>query len=131
MAQHDYDIANGSGSTVRADINSVLGAIASSNSGATAPSVTFAYMFWADSATGIMKLRNGANTSWVSLFNTDGTTLDNSIGNADLRQSSGLSVIGRSANSTGDVADITAATDGHVLRLAGTTLGLRALLTMP
>jgi hypothetical protein len=51
-------------------------------------------------------------------------TIDaNAVTNGDLRQSAGLSVIGRSANTTGDVADITAATDGHVLRLSGTTLG--------
>ena len=47
----------------------------------------------------------------------------NGISNANLRQSAGLSVIGRSANSTGNVADITAASDGDVLRLNGTTLG--------
>lgn len=46
----------------------------------------------------------------------------NSITNAMLRQSAALSVIGRSANSTGDVADI-AGTDGQLLRVAGTTLG--------
>lgn len=60
----------------------------------------------------------GSGTSFVPL-----DVLDNGIGNAELRQSAGLSVIGRSANSTGNVADITAATDGHVLRLSGTTLG--------
>ncbi|MCB0541912.1 MAG: hypothetical protein KDC70_00255 [Saprospiraceae bacterium] len=47
----------------------------------------------------------------------------NGVADADLRQSAGLSVIGRSANTTGDVADITAGTDGHVLRRSGTTLG--------
>jgi len=40
-----------------------------------------------------------------------------------LRDSAALSVIGRSANSTGDPADIAAGTDGHVLRRAGTGLG--------
>lgn len=47
----------------------------------------------------------------------------NIITDAKLRQSAGLSVIGRATNTTGDVADITASTDGHVLRLSGTTLG--------
>lgn len=46
----------------------------------------------------------------------------NSITNAMLRQSAALSVIGRSANSVGDVADI-AGTDGQLLRVSGTTLG--------
>jgi len=47
----------------------------------------------------------------------------NKVTNAMLRQSAGLSVIGRSVNTTGNVADITAVTDGHILRLSGTTLG--------
>lgn len=37
--------------------------------------------------------------------------------------SSGLSVIGRSANSAGDFAEINAGTDGHVLRRSGTAVG--------
>lgn len=48
---------------------------------------------------------------------------------AKLRQSAGLSVIGRSANTTGNVADITAVTDGHVMRLSGTTLGFGTTAT--
>lgn len=44
------------------------------------------------------------------------------ISNSAFRQSAALSVVGRSANSTGDVADI-AGTDGQVLRVSGTTLG--------
>lgn len=46
----------------------------------------------------------------------------NSVGNSYIRQSAGLSVVGRSANTTGNVADITAGTDGHVLRRSGTSL---------
>lgn len=53
----------------------------------------------------------------------------NSIGNTYIRQSAGLSVIGRSANSTGNVADITAGTDGFVLRRSGTTLGFGTVAT--
>lgn len=48
---------------------------------------------------------------------------DNAITNPKLRDSAALSVIGRSANSTGDPADIAAGTDGHVLRRSGTSLG--------
>lgn len=52
----------------------------------------------------------------------------NAVGNADFRQSAGLSVVGRSANTTGDVADI-AGTDGQVLRVSGTTLGFGTVAT--
>ena len=48
MAQHDYDIANGTGAAVRADLNNVLDAIVSNNSGATSPGTTFAFQWWAD-----------------------------------------------------------------------------------
>ena len=54
---------------------------------------------------------------------------NNAISNAKIRQSAGLSVIGRSANTTGDVADLTAGTDGHVLRRSGTTLGFGEIST--
>lgn len=47
----------------------------------------------------------------------------NAVSNAKFRQSAGLSLIGRSANSTGDVADITAANDGEVMRRSGTAIG--------
>lgn len=62
------DIANGSGSAVRADINLALLALAGQNSGATAPATTFAYQFWADTTAGILKQRNAANSAWVSVF---------------------------------------------------------------
>jgi hypothetical protein len=47
----------------------------------------------------------------------------NGITDSLLRQSAGLSVIGRSANTSGNVADITAGTDAHVLRRSGTAVG--------
>lgn len=67
MAQHDYVIANASGAAVRADLNNALSAIVSNNSGASAPATTYAYMPWADTTTGLLKLRNAANTDWVTV----------------------------------------------------------------
>lgn len=55
-------------------------------------------------------------------------TVDNDVvTDAKLRNSAGVSVIGRSANSTGDPADIVASTDGDVLRRSGTTVGFGSL----
>lgn len=65
MSQHDYDLANQSGAAFRGDLNNVLGAIASLNSGASAPTTTFAYMLWADTTTGLLKQRNAANSAWI------------------------------------------------------------------
>lgn len=54
---------------------------------------------------------------------------DNAVSNAKIRDSAALSVIGRSANSTGDPADIAAGSDGHILRRSGTTLGFGTIAT--
>lgn len=57
-------------------------------------------------------------------------TIDaNAVSNAKFRQSAGLSLVGRSANTTGDVADITAANDGEVLRRSGTAIGFGTIAT--
>jgi len=72
MAQHDYVIDNSTGANVRADINNVLQAIATNNSGSDEPSTTFATQFFADTNAGIMKLRNTSNNGYVNLFTLAG-----------------------------------------------------------
>ena len=67
MAQHDYIIANQSGAAFRSDLNSGLAAIVSQNSGATLPSTTYAYQWWADTTTGLLKIRNAANNAWITV----------------------------------------------------------------
>jgi hypothetical protein len=54
---------------------------------------------------------------------------DNQVTDAKLRDSAALSVIGRSANSSGDPADIAAANDGEVLRRSGTVVGFGTVAT--
>lgn len=68
MSQHDYILDNQAGAQFRADLNNALAAVATTNSGATAPSTTYAYQLWADTATGLLKQRNAANNAWVTLF---------------------------------------------------------------
>ena len=53
--------------------------------------------------------------------------LDGAVTDAKLRDSAALSVIGRSANTTGDPADIAAASDHQVLRRSGTSIGFGAV----
>jgi len=67
MAQHDYVIANGTGAAVRSDLNNGLAAIISNNSGATEPTTMYAYQWWADTTTGLLKQRNAANSAWVTV----------------------------------------------------------------
>ena len=74
MSQNDMVIANANGATVRADINSALQALASSNGGATAPSTTYANQFWFDTTADILKIRDEANANWVNMASLVGTT---------------------------------------------------------
>ena len=72
MAQHDYIIANQSGAAFRSDLNNGLAAIVSQNSGAAQPSTTYAYQWWADTTTGLLKIRNAANNAWITMRQLDG-----------------------------------------------------------
>jgi len=67
MSQHDYVIADQDGSSFLADLNAMALALASLNSGATAPSPTYAYMLWPDTANDLLKQRNAANSDWVTI----------------------------------------------------------------
>jgi hypothetical protein len=67
MSQHDMDIANQGFVAFRADVNDALQALASNNSGATAPGTTYAYQWWADTTAGILKQRNAANSAWIPI----------------------------------------------------------------
>tara|TARA_A100001201_G_scaffold823_2_gene2184 strand:+ start:11 stop:1960 length:1950 start_codon:yes stop_codon:yes gene_type:complete len=82
MATHDYVIDNGTGSAVRADLNSLFKAILTNNSGTTDPSTVIssdagskAFSFWADtnSSPAVLKIRNAADDGWIELFQLDGT----------------------------------------------------------
>lgn len=80
MATHDYVIANGTGAAVRSDLNDALAAIVSQNSNSTEPATTYAYQWWADTTTGLLKIRNAANSAWVTI----GTLADTNLGLAAL-----------------------------------------------
>ena len=67
MSQHDYNIANGTGAAVRSDINLALTAIATANSGTSAPTTTYAYQLWADTTSGNLKIRNGGDSAWIEV----------------------------------------------------------------
>ena len=74
MPTHDYIISNGTGAAVRADINSALSAIVSLNSSASEPGTMYAYQLWADTGSNpsLLKIRNGANSGWITLRQLDG-----------------------------------------------------------
>jgi hypothetical protein len=65
MPQHDMIIANANFPTLRADVNDALAALVANSSGATAPATTYSYQWWADTTTGLLKIRNAANSAWL------------------------------------------------------------------
>ena len=75
MAQADGVVANASGAAVRADINDQLAAVFTNHSGATAPATTYAYQYFVDTSANEIKIRNGANSSFISLRGTDGQVI--------------------------------------------------------
>jgi hypothetical protein len=82
MSQHDFNIANGAGAVVRADLNAALEAIITNSSGATEPSTPYANMWWYDTSTATLKRRNNANDAWIIMgleaADIDGTLAANS-----------------------------------------------------
>lgn len=74
MSQHPFTIPNQLAPAARADINDALKALASTNSGATAPATTYANQFWYDTSTDLLKIRNEANSAWITLGAVDQTT---------------------------------------------------------
>ena len=71
MAQHDYNIANQTFPNTRTDLNNALSAIASTNSGTSAPSTTFANQIWYDTATNKLFMRNEDNDANIQLLELD------------------------------------------------------------
>lgn len=76
--------------------------------------------------TGITQL-TGDVTAGPGSGSQAATIAANAVTDAKFRQSAGLSLVGRSANTTGNVADITAASDGQIMRRSGTTIGFGSI----
>jgi len=88
MAQHDYNIANQSFPATRTDINNVLSAINSSNSGSSRPSGAVAGTIWLDTSGGVtahvLKFYDGGADITLATINTTANTVDFSDSASDL-----------------------------------------------
>ena len=73
MSQHDLSISNQTFPNTRTDLNNALQALGTLQSGATAPSTTYANMLWYDTTNKYVKMRNEADDAWISLFYVDQT----------------------------------------------------------
>ena len=128
MAQHDYVIDNQSFPATRSDLNSLFQAIASSNSGATAPSTTYANQLWYDTANNKLYIRNEDNDAWIELFVLDQTgdhlekigdtiTLDGS-GNCGIGLSDPDTPLEVQIGSSGNALKLSSSADGASVFLA-------------
>ena len=65
----DYIIANDTGANVRSDINAVLGAIQTLNSGSSDPSANVAFQLSVNTTSNLLKIRNAANNGYITIGN--------------------------------------------------------------
>lgn len=71
MSQHDFVIANQTANSARLDINAGLQALASNNSGNSAPATTYANMWWYETDSNLLKIRNENDSAWINVAYVD------------------------------------------------------------
>ncbi len=69
--QHDFDIGNANGSTVRSDLNDALEALVTLSAGSSEPADPYALQLWADTSANKLKIRNNANNAWIIVGDLD------------------------------------------------------------
>lgn len=127
MAQAtDYSLANQSGANFRTELNSILGAIQTLNSGSTAPSNLVAHMVFLDTSTtpATLKIRNAANDGFITL----GTAATN-FGLASLSGATFTSDI--TLNAQSDVRFADSDSSNYVALQAPATISSNYTLTLP
>jgi len=71
MSQSSHSVGNVSAPAFRTAMNASLQALASLNSGATAPATTYANMLWYDTLANILKMRSEADDAWINVAYVD------------------------------------------------------------
>ena len=131
MAQHDYNIANASFPTVRTDLNNVLSAINSTNSGSSRPSSAVAGTIWLDTSGAataqLLKMYDGAGDITLGTVNFTANTVDwsdssvtiadNSVTLAKMAAGTDGNII--SYDASGDPVAVATGSDGQVLTSTG------------
>lgn len=67
MTQTDGNVANQTFPSFRSDLNNILESLITKFAGASAPSTTFANMWWIDTTNSLIKIRDNANTAWITV----------------------------------------------------------------
>ena len=73
MSQHDFQIDSQTASVVRNNIQDAFQALASSNSGTAEPATTYANQIWYDTTNNLLKIRNEADSAWITVGEVDQT----------------------------------------------------------
>lgn len=131
MAQHDYDIENSSFPAFRTNLNGVLSAINSSNSGSSRPSSAVAGTIWLDTSGAataqLLKMYDGAGDITLGTINFTANTVDwsdssvtiadNSVTLAKMASGTDGNII--SYDASGDPVAVATGSDGQVLTSTG------------
>ncbi len=129
MAQStDITLANQSGLAFRTELNSILAALSSLQSGSSAPSTTNAYQLWIDtsSSPAQLKIRNGANSAWI-VVSSDVTAT-----NLGLAALSGATFTGDvTMNAQSDVRFADSDSSNYVALQGAATIGSNVTFTLP
>ncbi len=127
MAQAtDYSLANQSGSAFRTELNSILGAVQTLNSGSSAPSNLVAHMVFLDTSTtpATLKIRNAANDGFI--------TLGTASTNFGLVSASGATFTGDiTLNAQSDVRFADSDSSNYVALQAPATVSSNVTFTLP
>lgn len=67
MSQNTLVIADGTGAEVLNYLTEAFDTVATLNSGSAEPTETYAFMWWADTTTVLLKIRNAADTDWITV----------------------------------------------------------------
>jgi hypothetical protein len=128
MAQStDITLANQSGLAFRTELNSILAALSSLQSGSSAPSTTNAYQLWVDSSSSpaILKIRNGANNAWIEVG-------DVTAANLGLAKLAGATFTGDvTMNAQSDVRFADSDSSNYVALQGAATIGSNVTFTLP
>jgi len=129
MAQStDITLSNQSGLAFRTELNLILAALSSLQSGSSAPSTTNAYQLWIDtsSSPAQLKIRNGANSAWI-VVSSDVTAT-----NLGLAALSGATFTGDvTMNAQSDVRFADSDSSNYVALQGAATIGSNVTFTLP
>jgi hypothetical protein len=120
VAQHDFNIANQGFPATRSDINNALVALASTSSGTSEPSTTYANQFWYDTTNNLLKFRNEADSAWITFAYLDQATNEWEIRSAVVQAVDSAGVVIKTDDGT---AAISVNDDGSIdINHSGTTV---------